>query len=64
MTELEKLRLKLAQLEEQLALARGDSCRANYRLEKLVELRSCCLKAIAQLTLCANNQALRPDDEK
>lgn len=51
MTELDKLRLKLAELEEQISLARGESCRANHKLIQLCDQQSECFKMIARLTL-------------
>lgn len=51
MTELDKLRLKLAELEEAISLARGESCRANHKLIQLCDQQSECFKLIAQLTL-------------
>lgn len=51
MSELEKLRLKLAELEEAISLARGESCRANHKLIQLCDQQSECHKMIAELTL-------------
>lgn len=51
MTELDKLRLKLAELEEAISLARGESCRANHKLIQLCDHQSECFKLIAKLTL-------------